>query len=178
MTRHPRARPRAMAAPLRELQEPGMTGAPTPPLAFIYDRNATRSRAMLEMRISGCRTYAERQGWEVAGWWVDFGDEALGKERPELGALVGVLVRMVVVRRAFCLVHHWNRFAHDIEGRHALQRRVARVGGYSATTFGESDARAGHERTGYEHAEYEHAGSGHAGNLRVPAAETERPARM
>ncbi|MEV5596964.1 recombinase family protein [Streptomyces sp. NPDC052496] len=123
-----------------------MTGDTTPPLAFIYDRNATRSHAMLEMRVGGCRTYAEQQGWEVAGVWADFGDEALGGERPELGALIGVLRRMVVGRRAFCLVHHWNRFAHDVEGRLALQRRVARAGGYSATTFGESDERAGYVR--------------------------------
>ncbi|OKH97787.1 hypothetical protein A6A06_31980 [Streptomyces sp. CB02923] len=130
-----------------------MTGDTTPPLAFVYDRNVTRSRGMLEMRVAGCRAYAERQGWEVAGWWVDFGDAALGGERPELGALIGVLGRVVVVRRAFCLVHHWNRFAHDVEGRLALQRRVARVGGYSATTFGESDE-----------------GAGYAGAARVPAA--------
>ncbi|MFK8847193.1 hypothetical protein [Streptomyces sp. Ac-502] len=122
----------------------------TPPLAFVYDRCATRSHAMLEMRLAGCRTYAERQGWEVAGWWVDLGDAALGGERPELGALVGVLGRQVVGRRAFCLVHHWNRFAHDVEGRLALQGRVAEAGGFSVTTFGESDengrsdARAGY----------------------------------
>ncbi|MFF3273199.1 hypothetical protein ACFYWU_20075 [Streptomyces chrestomyceticus] len=124
-----------------------MTGATTPPLAFVYDRCATRSHAMLEMRLAGCRAYAERQGWEVAGWWVDFGDAALGGERPELGALVGVLGRQVVVRRAFCLVHHWNRFAHDAEGRLTLQRRVAEAGGYSVTTFGESDG--SDERAGY-----------------------------
>ncbi|GCD45165.1 recombinase family protein [Streptomyces paromomycinus] len=127
-----------------------MTDAATPPLAFVYDRCATRSHAMLELRLAGCRAYAERQGWEVAGWWVDFGDAALGGERPELGALVGALGRQVVVRRAFCLVHHWNRFAHDAEGRLALQRRVAEAGGYSATTFGESDeSDQSDERAGY-----------------------------
>ncbi|MFD7661752.1 recombinase family protein [Streptomyces sp. NPDC059788] len=129
----------------------------TPPLAFVYDRCATRSHAMLELRLAGCRTYAERQGWDVAGWWVDFGDEALGGERPELRELVGALGRVVMARRAFCLVHHWNRFAHDVEGRLALRRRIARVGGYSATTFGESDER-----------------EGDAGEARVPAAQVGR----
>lgn len=112
------------------------------PLAFIYDRNATRSHAILDLRLEGCRTYARRHGWQVADAWIDRGDEALGSGRPRLTALLEIMRTQARIRPVLCLVHTWDRLAHDGELRIALQQRVAQAGGYVATTFDESDARA------------------------------------
>ncbi|WP_032918165.1 recombinase family protein [Streptomyces rimosus] len=115
---------------------------PTPsPLAFLYDRNATRSHAILDMRLDGCRTYAARRGWQVAGQWVDRGDDAINAVRPRFGALLELMNREVRIRPVICLVHSWGRLAHDSALRSALQQRVAQAGGHCATTFDESDDR-------------------------------------
>ena len=45
-------------------------------------------------------------------------------------------------REVVCLVHNWDRLAHDVQHRIAIQQRIAQAGGYSATTFDESDQRA------------------------------------
>ncbi|RSO47766.1 hypothetical protein DMH15_05750 [Streptomyces sp. WAC 06725] len=111
-------------------------------LAFIYDRNATRSHAILDMRLEGCRTYAKRHGWQIADKWIDRGDDALGPGRPRFAALLEIMRTQARIRPVLCLVHTWDRLAHDGELRIALQQRVAQAGGYVATTFDESDERA------------------------------------
>ncbi|RSO22594.1 hypothetical protein DMH15_33080 [Streptomyces sp. WAC 06725] len=114
----------------------------TPSLAFIYDRNATRSHAILDMRLDGCRAYAGRRGWQIADHWVDFGDDAISRVRPRFAALLEIMRTQARVRPVLCLVHSWDRLAHDSALRSALQQRVAQAGGYCATTFDESDERA------------------------------------
>ncbi|MEU7596452.1 recombinase family protein [Streptomyces sp. NPDC039022] len=114
----------------------------TPPLAFIYDRNATRSSAYLDMRLDGCHAYAARRGWTVADRWVDRGDDALTGTRPQLSALLEIMRREARIRPVICLVHSWGRLSADPEQRVAFQQRVARAGGHVATTFDESDERA------------------------------------
>ncbi|WP_238783026.1 recombinase family protein [Streptomyces monomycini] len=112
------------------------------PLAFIYDRNATRSHVVLDMRLEGCLTYARRHDWQVADQWIDRGDDALGSRRPRFTALLEIMRTQARIRPVLCLVHTWDRLAHDGELRIALQQRVAQAGGYVATTFDESDERA------------------------------------
>ncbi|MFH8591885.1 recombinase family protein [Streptomyces rimosus] len=109
------------------------------PLVFIYDRNATGSSAYLDMRIEGCRNYAASRKWTVADHWVDRGDDALADTRPQLSALLEILRREAGIRPVICLLHSWGRLAADPVHRIAFQQRVARAGGYCATTFNESD---------------------------------------
>ncbi|OKI04915.1 hypothetical protein A6A06_09470 [Streptomyces sp. CB02923] len=113
-----------------------------PPLAFIYDRNVIQSTQHLDMRLTGCRNYADRHGWVVADQWIDLGDDALEEARPRFGALLEIMRREAPFRPVICLVHNWSRLAHDGGLRSALQTRVALAGGYCATTFDESDERS------------------------------------
>ncbi|MFH8404753.1 hypothetical protein ACH4FX_08240 [Streptomyces sp. NPDC018019] len=114
---------------------------PVPPLVFIYDRSATRSHSLLDLRLVGCQNYAARWGWEVVGTWVDLGDHALGVERPQFGELLAAMRTQAERRKAVCLVHNWGRLAQDGEVRLRQQQRVAQAGGWTATTFDESDER-------------------------------------
>ncbi|MGP4002385.1 recombinase family protein [Streptomyces sp. 8N706] len=120
-----------------------MSTSPDRPLAYIYDRHATRSPGTLDLRLDGCRTYAERQGWEVAGHWVDRGDDALSEEhRPQLDALCAAMGRCSDARTRVCLVHSWERLCRDAMARERLSRRVALAGGRTVTSFGQSDESA------------------------------------
>lgn len=114
------------------------------PLAYVYDRCARRSQRLLDMRLTGCHAHADREGWVLAGTWLDLGDNAVGVDRPQLGALVEAMREAAPRRTVVCLVHHWGRLAADPGDRLALQQRIAGAGGQVATTFGESDARAHH----------------------------------
>ncbi|MFJ7997282.1 recombinase family protein [Streptomyces sp. NPDC096310] len=115
-----------------------------PPLAFIYDRHASpRARAVLDLRLEGCRNWALAQGWEIAGRWVDLGDDALSDaHRPRFDELVTLMRGIPGGRARICLVHHWDRLTRYGD-RFAYQRRVAGAGGSTATTFGEGDRVAG-----------------------------------
>ncbi|MFF3276019.1 recombinase family protein [Streptomyces chrestomyceticus] len=115
-----------------------------PPLAFIYDRNIATSSPYLALRLNGCDHYAHlRHGWQVAGVWIDRGQDALDPvHRPEFSALLEIMKTQAGRRPVICLVHTWDRLARDPDQRIALQQRVAQVGGYCATTFDESDERA------------------------------------
>ncbi|MGW7492220.1 recombinase family protein [Streptomyces sp. NPDC054786] len=117
-----------------------MTGVMAP-VAFVYDRCATRSRRELEMRMAGCDGYADRMGWVLAGRWIDRGDDALAKQRPQLGALLEAMREEAGRREVLCLVHNWGRLSADGTFRLALQARVVEAGGWTETTFGESDRR-------------------------------------
>ena len=109
------------------------------PLAFVYDRCASRSQRPLDMRLIGCHAYADRKGWVLAGRWLDLGDAALGSARPQLGELLAAMRAAAPGREVVCLVHNWSRLAHDVQDRIAMQQRIAQTGGYAATTFDESD---------------------------------------
>jgi hypothetical protein len=109
------------------------------PVAFVYDRCASRSYRQLEMRMTGCDSYADRMGWSLAGRWIDLGEDALTAQRPKLGALVDAMQEEAARREVLCLVHNWGRLAADDTERLALQTRIVKAGGWSETTFGESD---------------------------------------
>ncbi|MET9294255.1 hypothetical protein [Streptomyces sp. NPDC003077] len=117
-----------------------MNCPPPPPLAFIYDRNATFNHRLLDMRVDGCRNYAERQRWDIAGTWTDHGDDALSNgHRPAFQSLLRRMLEVSRSRTVLCLVHNWDRYAHDRPSRVDFQQRVALAGGYTATTFNETD---------------------------------------
>jgi hypothetical protein len=124
---------------------PPRTGATVerrPPLAFIYDRNASRSTLLLNARLLGCQSHAEHHGWDIAGEWLDLGAHALDNTRPQFSELVAAMQSEATRRTVICLVHNWNRLTNDPEDRINLQQRVAQAGGHTETTFEESDARA------------------------------------
>ncbi|TXC95249.1 recombinase family protein [Streptomyces sp. ISID311] len=112
---------------------------PMPPLAFVYDRCASRSRRQLHMRLDGCRHYAEGMGWAVADCWVDLGDHALAVHRPQLAALLTAMRAEADHHEVLCLVHTRDRLATDATHLLLLQQRVTAAGGRTVTTFGESD---------------------------------------
>ncbi|MET9292615.1 recombinase family protein [Streptomyces sp. NPDC003077] len=123
-----------------------------PPLAFIYDRNATFNHRLLDMRLDGCRTYAERQGWDIAGTWTDHGDDALDSDRrPEFDRLLHAMLEASRSRTVLCLIHNWDRYAHNGPSRTTFQQRVALAGGYTATTFDEADQGAVAVLVGEQH---------------------------
>ncbi|MFJ5678601.1 recombinase family protein [Streptomyces sp. NPDC093097] len=115
-----------------------MTATTHPPLAFVYDRCASRSRRQLHMRLEGCRHYADRLGWVVAGCWLDLGDHALSTHRPQLDTMLATMRTEADHREVVCLVHTWERLTTDTTHRQLLQRRIAETGAWAATTFGES----------------------------------------
>ncbi|WP_432002994.1 recombinase family protein [Streptomyces sioyaensis] len=111
------------------------------PVAFVYDRCASRSYRQLEMRMIGCDGYTDRMGWVLAGRWIDLGENALTMQRPRLGALLGTMREESARREVLCLVHNWGRLSADDADRLALQSRIVEAGGWTGTTFGESDRR-------------------------------------
>lgn len=121
-----------------------MTGTMAP-LAFVYDRCASRSaRRQLDMRLMGCHAYADRMGWVLAAGspWRDFGVDALAPHRPALGDLVAAMRAEAARRPVLLLVHDWGRLATDDTHRQRLQQCIVEAGGWTATSFGESDEHA------------------------------------
>ncbi|BDM73640.1 hypothetical protein HEK616_71270 [Streptomyces nigrescens] len=115
------------------------------PLAFVYDRCASRrmrARTELDMRLTGCHAHADRMGWVLAGHWIDLGDHAMGTHRPQLGTLLDTMRAEAGRREVLCLIHTWGRLASDDTHRQVLQRRIVEAGGWTATTFGETDRRS------------------------------------
>ncbi|BDH15790.1 recombinase family protein [Streptomyces hygroscopicus] len=110
-------------------------------MAFVYDRCASRSLRQLEMRMVGCDGYADRRGWVLAGRWIDLGEAALTTQRPQLGALLEAMRKEAGRRAVLCLVHNWGRLSADDTLRLVLQARMVEAGGWTETTFGESDRR-------------------------------------
>lgn len=96
------------------------------------------------MRLTGCHVYADRMGWVLAAGspWRDFGADALGTSRPALAELVGAMQAEAARRPVLLLVHDWGRLATDDTHRQRLQQRIVEAGGWTATTFGESDEHA------------------------------------
>ncbi|MET9294907.1 hypothetical protein [Streptomyces sp. NPDC003077] len=110
------------------------------PLAFIYDRDATRAHRLLDMRVDGCRNYAKRRDWDIAGTWLDRGTIALSCDvRPGFSSLLDHMGKASPTRKVLCLIHNWDRYANDRSSRTIFQQRIALAGGYTATTFDETD---------------------------------------
>ncbi|MFJ2212647.1 hypothetical protein ACIQVO_17330 [Streptomyces sp. NPDC101062] len=117
-----------------------------PPLVFIYDRHGShRARGTLDLRLEGCQSWAARKRWEIAGRWVDLGDQALtDHDRPkfnELTLFMREVSELTPDRTLVCLVHHWDRLTRHGD-RAEYQRRIALAGGHTETTFGDDDQAA------------------------------------
>ncbi|HCA87534.1 MAG TPA: hypothetical protein DEQ61_19940 [Streptomyces sp.] len=113
------------------------------PLAFIYDRCATDRKVILRLRLDACRAQAEELGWEIAGEWVDDGDNALTNDRrPAFDSMCDVMAEYGRARLVLCLVHDWDRIARDGIASSVLRRRVMLAGGHCETASGESDDHA------------------------------------
>lgn len=114
-------------------------------VAFIYDRHTTPDREALRRRLEACARYAREQGWEIAGWYVDSGPQALSfADRPALDRLVAVMGRYEAEPR-YLLTHNWARLSNDLAVQAAYARHVRGAGGTVCTVLGESDA---HHRPG------------------------------
>jgi hypothetical protein len=96
---------------------------------------------MLPLRLEVCREYARRQGWKVAGEWVDDKppDGTLDR-RPEFTQLVTALSGAASEgRTVVCLINDWERFDGDDVVRAGMQDRVREAGGWTVTAGGETD---------------------------------------
>ncbi|REK90418.1 hypothetical protein DY245_10440 [Streptomyces inhibens] len=111
------------------------------PLAFVYDRCASRAHIDVDMRLTGCHSYADGMGWVLAGGgpWLDRGPDALTHHRPQLAAMLDRMRAEAARREVLCLIHSWGRLATDHTHRLVLQQRIIEAGGWTSTTFGESD---------------------------------------
>ncbi|MCQ4082229.1 recombinase family protein [Streptomyces sp. RB6PN25] len=120
----------------------------TKPLAFIYDRHATPTQAIMLLRVGACRQYAEERGWEIAGEWVDCGNDALTDDhRPEFDRmLANLLGSHRGGRTTVCVVCDWDRLSRDPEQRQKFARQVTCAGGWIETIAGETSKRADRQR--------------------------------
>lgn len=111
------------------------------PLAFVYDRCAGRAHRDVDMRLMGCHAYADGMGWVLAGGgpWLDRGADALTHHRPQLAEMLDRMRAEAARREVLCLIHSWGRLATDHTHRLVLQQRIIEAGGWTNTTFGESD---------------------------------------
>ncbi|WP_327686616.1 recombinase family protein [Streptomyces sp. NBC_00467] len=107
------------------------------PRAFIYDRHATATTTILDIRLDRCRAYAISQGWDIAGMWLDLGDHALGHHRPQFHALC--MAMQETHGPAICLVDDWDRLTRDPAHGAAMRDRVRLAGGHCETAQGETN---------------------------------------
>ncbi|SCD75783.1 Resolvase, N terminal domain [Streptomyces sp. DpondAA-D4] len=108
---------------------------------YVYDRHATVLTTVLDIRIDRCRAYAQSHGWDLAGIWLDLGDNALTNDRrPQFDAMCRALENDT--GPTVCLVDGFDRLTRDVEQRNAMQFRVAQAGSHCETAGGESDAPA------------------------------------
>lgn len=105
--------------------------------AFIYDRHATVTTTILDIRLDRCRAYALSRGWEIAGMWLDLGDNALGDYRPQFTALC--LAMQETRGPVVCLVDGWDRLSRDPSHSRVMRTSVRLAGGHCETPEGETD---------------------------------------
>lgn len=106
--------------------------------AYVYDRHATASTVVLQLRLEACAQYADAHGWQIGGWFVDEGDDALTNDkRPAFEAMLNTLHAAGVDTPRVCLVNDWDRLSRDQEARGLLTRRVLHLGAWVETCRGE-----------------------------------------
>lgn len=112
-----------------------------PPLAFLYDRHASPTEAVLQLRLEYCKQRADEVGWQVADTFVDRGDHALtDAHRPQFDRMLAAMrAEATAGRRVVCLIADWYRLSRDPETERAFRARITTAGGYTATAVGEDD---------------------------------------
>jgi DNA invertase Pin-like site-specific DNA recombinase len=86
------------------------TDSSAPPLAFVYDRFATANKVILRLRLETCAQYAETQSWQIGGWFVDEGDDALTTDtRPAFDAMCNTIRAAYADTPRVCLVYDCQR---------------------------------------------------------------------
>lgn len=122
--------------------DPG-PGNGLPPLAFIYDRRTSdtdASEGVLRLRLGACRLYADQQGWEQAGEWIDHGDAALSMTcRPQFEMMLGLIRHHAATREVICLIADWQRLANDAQPLARFRYQVDQAGGRVVTSAGITD---------------------------------------
>lgn len=118
-----------------------MDTSPAAPLAFIYDRRFSPTRAILDLRLEVCREYAAEMRWDIAGPYVDEDDNAMSDtNRPEFAEMVEAMRKATAMgRSALCLINDWDRLSRDPQGNAVFRRQIAQAGGYTVTSLGEDD---------------------------------------
>lgn len=119
------------------------------PFVLLYDRHATRTRTILDLRLEACRAYAKKQGWPIVGEWIDLGDHALLDDpRPEFHQLILRLwhAHRLSDRPVVVLIHDWDRLSHARAQQAIFSRRVELAGGWIETIAGETSRPAGRHR--------------------------------
>jgi DNA invertase Pin-like site-specific DNA recombinase len=110
----------------------------TRPMTFVYDRLATANKVILQLRLETCAEYAQAQGWEIGGWFVDEGDDALTADRrPAFDAMCNTIRAAGADVPRVCLVYDWHRLSCDQEACGLLTRRLLQLGAQVQTCFGE-----------------------------------------
>jgi DNA invertase Pin-like site-specific DNA recombinase len=117
--------------------EPTMTTI-QPPVAFIYDRHATANKVVLQLRLEACTQYVEAQGWQIGGWFLDTGDDALtDHRRPAFDAMLNILRSAGADTPRVVLIHDWDRLSRDQEALGLFTRRILQLGTRVETCRGE-----------------------------------------
>lgn len=99
-------------------------------VAFVYDRHTTPGSESLRARLEACSRYAREQGWEIGGWHVDKGDDAVTHDvRPALDAAVRLMDRVERGRPRVLLVFSRGRLHNHPRVQQALAARAEMAGG-------------------------------------------------
>jgi DNA invertase Pin-like site-specific DNA recombinase len=102
---------------------------PTEVVAFIYDRHTTPYPTGLRDRLETCSRYALARGWEIGGWHLDKGNDALTHDRrPALDAAVLAMQRTQGARRVL-LVASYDRLHNNPNVQEMLTNRIRAAGG-------------------------------------------------
>jgi DNA invertase Pin-like site-specific DNA recombinase len=110
----------------------------TKPLALIYDRHATANKVVLQLRLETCTQYAEAKGWQIGGWFLDTGDDALtDHQRPAFDAMLNTVRSASADIPRVVLIHDWDRLSRDQKALDLFTRRVLQLGASVETCRGE-----------------------------------------
>lgn len=114
---------------------------PPTPMAFIYDRHTTDDRGALERRLKACVTFARNAEWDIAGYYIDNGPNALSDScRPALDrALYVMSAQPRDDRELVLLVHDWERISRDLLRQGTIIRLARLSGGRTQTVTAGDD---------------------------------------
>lgn len=94
-------------------------------VAFVYDRHTAPDGEALRCRLETCSAFARAQGWEIGGWHVDKGLDALSADhRPALEVALRLMDRLERGQSCVLLIYSHDRLHND---RSALAKLTARV---------------------------------------------------